>query len=63
MWIWLAIDLKTKEIVGVDLGERGENGAKGLWNSLPGVYRQCGVCYSDFWLQMIIKIRKPSLDK
>jgi insertion element IS1 protein InsB len=24
-------------------------GARGLWNSLPPVYRQCAVCYTDFW--------------
>ncbi|MEE4358133.1 MAG: IS1 family transposase, partial [Desulfococcaceae bacterium] len=24
-------------------------GAEGLWNSLPPVYRQCAVCYTDFW--------------
>ena len=48
-WIWLALDKNTKEIVGCYVGERGETGAKGLWNSLPGVYRQCAVCYTDFW--------------
>ena len=31
------------------LGERGEKGALGLWNSLPGVLRPCAVCYTDFW--------------
>jgi insertion element IS1 protein InsB len=48
-WIWLALDRKTREIVGCYIGERGEVGAKGLWNSLPPVYRQCAVCYTDFW--------------
>ncbi|MBW2011090.1 MAG: IS1 family transposase, partial [Deltaproteobacteria bacterium] len=24
-------------------------GAEGLWKSLPPVYRQCAVCYTDFW--------------
>lgn len=48
-WIWLAIDKTTREIVGVYVGERSEKGAKGLWNSLPPVYRQCAVCYTDFW--------------
>ena len=48
-WIWLALDAKTKEIVGVDVGDRSRTGAKKLWQSLPGVYRQCAVCYSDFW--------------
>lgn len=48
-WIWLALDKKTREIVGCYIGERGEVGARGLWNSLPPVYRQCAVCYTDFW--------------
>ncbi len=48
-WIWLALDKNTKEIVGVYIGTRSEEGAKGLWNSLPPVYRQCAVCYTDFW--------------
>ena len=26
-WLWLAIDIETKEIVGFYLGERGEKGA------------------------------------
>ena len=48
-WIWLAIDTLTKEIVGVYIGQRDENGARQLWNSLPPVYRQCAVSYTDFW--------------
>mgnify|MGYP001826197274 CR=1 FL=1 len=48
-WIWLALDAKTREIVGVYVGDRSETGARGLWNSLPGVYRQCAFAYTDFW--------------
>ena len=48
-WIWLALDVKTKEIVGVYIGDRSEQGARGLWNSLPGVDRQCATSYTDFW--------------
>ena len=48
-WIWLALDTRTREIVGFYLGDRGEEGARGLRNSLPGVYRQCSVAYTDFW--------------
>ena len=48
-WIWLALDKKTKEIVGVFIGARSESGARGLWNSLPAAYRQCAVYYTDFW--------------
>lgn len=48
-WVWLALDIKTGEIVGVYVGERSCKGAQGLWQSLPGVYRQCAMCYTDFW--------------
>ncbi len=48
-WVWLAVDRDTREIVGVSIGARDETTAQQLWDSLPGVYRQCAVCYSDFW--------------
>jgi IS1 family transposase/transposase-like protein len=48
-WVWLAMDRETREIIGVYLGDRSEEGAKQLWNSLPPVDRQCAVCYTDFW--------------
>jgi len=38
-WIWLALDVKTREIVGVYIGDRSRDGAQGLWDALPGVYR------------------------
>lgn len=48
-WIWLALDADTREIVGVWIGDRSRSSAKKLWQSLPSVYRQCAVCYTDFW--------------
>ena len=48
-WIWLAIDQNSKKIVGIHVDSRDKKGAKGLWKSLPPVYRQCAVCYTDFW--------------
>jgi len=50
VWIWLAIDIKTGEIVGVFVGSRDAKGAQGLWDSLPPVYRQCAVSNTDFWI-------------
>lgn len=49
VWIWLAKDIDTREIVGVHVGSRDREGAQQLWNSLPAVYRQCSVSYTDFW--------------
>lgn len=48
-WIWLALDAETRKIVGVHIGNRDKEGAQGLWDSLPPVYLQCAVCYTDFW--------------
>jgi len=48
-WIWLAMDRNTREIVGVYVGSRDKTGAQGLWDSLPPVYRQCAIAYTDFW--------------
>jgi IS1 family transposase len=47
-WIWLALDIETREIVGVDIEDRS-HGAQGLWDALTAVYRQCAVSYTDFW--------------
>jgi insertion element IS1 protein InsB len=48
-WVWLALDVTTREIVGVYIGDRDEKAAKKLWDSLPPVYRQCAVAYTDYW--------------
>lgn len=31
------------------IGTRTKATARKLWASLPAVYRQCAVCYSDYW--------------
>jgi insertion element IS1 protein InsB len=38
-WIWLALDVSTREIVGAYVGDRSEAGARGLWDSLPPLQR------------------------
>ena len=48
-WVWLALDADSREIVGVFIGDRSGDSAQQLWQSLPAVYRQCAVCYTDFW--------------
>jgi IS1 family transposase len=48
-WVWLALDVKTRKLVGVRIGDRSEAGAKALWQALPPVYRQCALCYTDYW--------------
>ncbi|NEP17766.1 MAG: hypothetical protein F6J97_12820 [Leptolyngbya sp. SIO4C1] len=47
-WVWLAIDVETREIVGCHIGDHSGESAKALWAFLPEVYRQCAVRYTDF---------------
>jgi len=40
-WVWLALDADTREIIGCHVGDRSRTSAQQLWQSLPGVYKQC----------------------
>jgi IS1 family transposase len=33
--VWLALDRKTRTIIGVHVGDRSRAGAQALWGSLP----------------------------
>ena len=43
------MDAGTREIIGAHVGSRGHESAQALWASLPAVYRQCAVIYTDAW--------------
>jgi insertion element IS1 protein InsB len=49
VYIWLAIDRTTREIIGCYLTDRSRKSAKKLGSSLPVVDRQCAVNYTYFW--------------
>lgn len=40
VYIWLAIDRNSREIVGCFIGDRTRQSAHQLWASLPDVYQQ-----------------------
>lgn len=42
------MDAKTREIVGVHIGDRSEASAKALWQSLPPERSTMRFCYTDF---------------
>lgn len=48
-WVWLALDRDTREIVGAYVGRRDAEAAKALWASLPRVYQENAISYTDFW--------------
>jgi insertion element IS1 protein InsB len=47
-WLWIAFDPNTRKIVGLYIEYISKKSASLLWQSLPPVYRQCVVCYTDF---------------
>lgn len=49
VYIWLAIDRDSREIVGCFIGDRTRKSARQFWASLPDIYQQCAVAYTDFW--------------
>ncbi len=65
-WVWLAIDTRTRSIVGVHVGDCSAGSAQALWNSMPPIYRQCAVIYTDHWSAygaVLPKQRHRSVDK
>lgn len=49
VYIWLALDRNTKQIVGFHLGDRTREDAQQLWMSIPLEYREKAEVYTDFW--------------
>ena len=49
IWIWLAINRYTQQIVGAAFGDRSDKTCLKLWLSLPADYRKRAVIYTDYW--------------
>lgn len=48
-WLWLALDRKSRQVVALFVGDRSEDGARGLWGALPERYRERATFYTDDW--------------
>ncbi len=48
-WIWLALDRETRRIIGMAVGDRSSATCRQLWASLPPLYRQRAIIYTDHW--------------
>ena len=48
-WIWLALDAKTRVVVGIYIGDRSRESALKLWSSLPAVYPSMRCMLYKFW--------------
>lgn len=49
VWIWLALEVRSRRIVSIALGDRSEQMAQQLYEGLPAYYQQQGVFFTDAW--------------
>ena len=50
VYIWLAFDRNSHQIIAVHLGDRSRNSAQEFWHSLSQKYREKAAVYTDLWL-------------
>ena len=46
-WIWLAMDVKTRQVIAFHVGDRSKRSARKLWNAIPEAYKQSARFYTD----------------
>lgn len=46
-WIWLAMDAKSRQIIGYHVGDRRRKSARKLWANIPKASRQQATFYTD----------------
>jgi insertion element IS1 protein InsB len=49
VWIWLALDATTRQVVAVHAGGRSEQDAKAFWGQVPEPYQSGCDVYTDEW--------------
>ena len=46
-WIWLAMDAKSRQIIGLHVGDRRRKSARKLWANMPTASRRLATFYPD----------------
>lgn len=49
VWIWLALDALTRQVIAIHAGGRSEQDAKAFWAEVPEPYRSGCDVYTDEW--------------
>lgn len=49
VWVWLALDATTRQVVAIHAGGRSEQDAKAFWAEVPEPYRSGCDVYTDEW--------------
>jgi hypothetical protein len=46
-WVWIALDIATKQVIAFYVGDRSASSAQELWRRIPQVYRDHATFYTD----------------
>ena len=46
-WLWLAMDVKTKQVIAFSVGDRSKRRARKRWKAIPDMYKQNAIFYTD----------------
>ena len=49
VWIWLALETRSRRIVSIAFDGRSEQMAQQLYKGLPSYYQQNGIFFTDAW--------------
>lgn len=48
-WLWMAIDVESRQVLAFYVGDRSRKSAQKLWQRIPKRYRQAAQFYTDDW--------------
>lgn len=48
-WVWIAIDVETRQVIAFYVGDRSRRSARKLWDRIPALYRQQANFDTDDW--------------
>ena len=48
-WVWIAMDVSSRQIIAFHVGDRSRVSAQALWKSIPENYRRHATFYTDGW--------------
>ena len=48
-WVWIAMDVSSRQIIAFHVGDRSRVSAQALWKLIPASYRRHATFYTDGW--------------
>ena len=48
-WVWIALDVKTRQVIAFHVGDRSKDSARQLWDKIPAAYREQATFHTDHY--------------